>query len=108
MLFGVLSRCDSSGEVTDGDTGFGRKAQPFWRVMKGVGLNSKNEGKKKGGLKVHMLVDAHSDLPEFVRISEAKATDKNFIKLPFVAQTQYECLAGATTNYLQFARFTQN
>jgi hypothetical protein len=35
----------------------------FSDIMKGVGRNPKNEGKKKGGLKVHMMIDAHSYTP---------------------------------------------
>jgi hypothetical protein len=35
----------------------------FSSVMKGVGRNPKNEGKKKGGVKVHMLIDAHASTP---------------------------------------------
>ena len=30
----------------------------FSDILKGVGRNPKNDGKKKGGLKVHMLIDA--------------------------------------------------
>ncbi|MBK8519263.1 MAG: hypothetical protein IPL55_24140 [Saprospiraceae bacterium] len=37
--------------------------------MKGVGRNPKDDGRKKGGLKVHMLIDAHADTPAFVKIS---------------------------------------
>lgn len=48
--------------------------------MKGVGRNPKNDGKKKGGLKVHMMIDAHSDTPAFVKISEANLHDKNFLQ----------------------------
>ena len=48
--------------------------------MKGIGSNPKNEGKKKRGLKVHMLIDAHSQTPTFVKISEARSHDKNFIQ----------------------------
>jgi hypothetical protein len=142
MLFGILSRCDSMGEVCDGMQALvgkfnhlGMKNSPakstagdglrgrdneffkevyfmllkhfkpllsvsridnvsfsklfifdsstirlFSDVMKGVGRNPKHEGKKKGGLKVHMMIDAHSDTPEFVKISEAKQHDKNFLK----------------------------
>jgi len=43
----------------------------FSEIMKGVGRNPKNEGKKKGGLKVHMMIDAHSNTAKFVKISEA-------------------------------------
>jgi Transposase DDE domain len=46
--------------------------------MQGVGRNPKGEGKKKGGLKVHMLIDAHSQTATYVKISEAKSQDKKF------------------------------
>lgn len=52
----------------------------FSNVMKGVGRNPKGDGKKKGGLKVHMLTDVHADTPKFVKISEAKMHDKNFLQ----------------------------
>jgi hypothetical protein len=50
----------------------------FSEVMKGVGRNPKNESKKKGGLKVHMMIDAHTDTQTFFKISETKQNDKNF------------------------------
>jgi hypothetical protein len=170
MLFGIFSRCDSSGEVADGmralegklnhlgfesspakstfgdglrnrDNEFFKEVyfmliehfKPFLsvsrldkvsfeklfifdsstirlfsNVMKGVGRNPKNEGKKKGGLKVHMLVDAHSDTPEFVRISEAKSHDKNFIKYLSLPAFSMIVFDRAYNHYLQFARFTAN
>lgn len=52
----------------------------FLDVMKGVGLNPKNDGKKKGDLKIHMMIDGHSGTPEFVKISKAKRHDKTFLK----------------------------
>jgi len=48
--------------------------------LKGVGRNPKNDGKKKGGLKVHMLIDAVQSVAKFVKITEAKMHDKNFLK----------------------------
>jgi hypothetical protein len=80
----------------------------FSQVMKGVGRDLKGEGKKKGGLKVHMLIDAHSQTPTFVKISEAKSHDKNFIqylKLPAHSMIVFD---RAYNHYLQFAKFTQN
>jgi hypothetical protein len=44
----------------------------FSDIMKGVGRNPKGDGKKKGGLKVHMLMDVHADISVFATISEAK------------------------------------
>jgi hypothetical protein len=33
----------------------------FSQVMKAVGRNPKGEGRKKDGLKVHLLTDVHAD-----------------------------------------------
>lgn len=52
----------------------------FSDVMKGVGRNPKGNGKKKGGLKVHMLTDVHADTAVFAKISEAKMHDKKFLE----------------------------
>ena len=47
--------------------------------MKGAGRNPKGDGKKKGGLKVHMLTDVQADMAVFATISEAKMHDKKFL-----------------------------
>jgi len=78
----------------------------FSNIMKGVGRNPKDDGKKKGGLKVHMLTDIHSDTPQFVKISEAKMHDKNFLqylKLPAGSMVVFD---RAYNYYLQFAKWT--
>lgn len=79
----------------------------FSDIMKGVGRNPKNEGRKKGGLKVHMMIDAHSDTPEFVKISEAKRHDKNFLKYLHLAAHSMIVFDRAYNHYLQFAQWTQ-
>jgi IS4 transposase len=74
--------------------------------MKGVGRNPKDDGKKKGGLKVHMLTDIHADTPQFVKISEAKMHDKNFLpylKLPVGSMIVFD---KAYNYYWQFAKWT--
>lgn len=78
----------------------------FSDIMKGVGRNPKNEGKKKGGLKVHMMIDAHSHTPEFVKISEAKQHDKNFLKYLNLAAHSMIVFDRAYNHYLQFAQWT--
>jgi hypothetical protein len=78
----------------------------FSDVMKGVGRNPKNEGKKKGGLKVHMMIDAHSDTPTFVKISEAKQHDKNFLQYLILAAHSMIVFDRAYNYYLQFAKWT--
>jgi hypothetical protein len=52
----------------------------FSDILKGVGRNPKDDGKKKGGLKVHMLIDAAQSVGRFIKITEAKVHDKNFLK----------------------------
>lgn len=168
MLFGVLSRCDSMGEICDGMRGLdgklnhlGLDAAPakstagdglrerkeeffkevyfillkhfepllsvsridnvsfsklfifdsstirlFSEVMKGVGRNPKNDGKKKGGLKVHMMIDAHADTPSFVKISEAKKHDKNFLKDLKLSKHSMIVFDRAYNHYLQFAKWS--
>lgn len=78
----------------------------FSDIMKGVGRNPKNEGKKKGGLKVHMMIDAHSDTPTFVKISEAKQHDKNFLQYLHLAAHSMVVFDRAYNHYLQFAKWT--
>jgi len=51
----------------------------FSDVLKGVGRNPKGDGKKKGGLKVHMLTDIHSESACYAHISEAKQHDRKFL-----------------------------
>jgi len=78
----------------------------FSDIMKGVGRNPKDDGKKKGGLKVHMLTDIHADTPQFVKISEAKMHDKNFLqylKLPVGSMIVFD---KAYNYYWQFAKWT--
>jgi len=169
MLFGILSRCDSMGEVCDGmgalagklnhlglasapaksTAGDGLRGRDneffkdvyfmllehfkpllsvsridnvsfaklfifdsstirlFSDIMKGVGRNPKNEGKKKGGLKVHMMIDAHSDTPTFVKISDAKQHDKNFLQYLNLAAHSMIVFDRAYNHYLQFAKWTE-
>ncbi|GHT08530.1 hypothetical protein AGMMS49525_17730 [Bacteroidia bacterium] len=78
----------------------------FSDVMKGVGRKPKDDGKKKGGLKVHMLTDIHADTPQFVKISEAKMHDKNFLQYLNPAAGSMLVFDKAYNYYLQFAKWT--
>ncbi|MDL2326068.1 IS4 family transposase [Bacteroidales bacterium OttesenSCG-928-A14] len=79
----------------------------FSNIMKGVGRNRKDDGKKKGGLKVHMLTDIHADMPQFVKISEAKMHDKNFLPCLSLAAGSMIVFDKAYNYYLQFAKWTE-
>jgi hypothetical protein len=79
----------------------------FSDILKGVGRNPKNDGKKKGGLKVHMLIDAVQSVAKFVRITEARVHDKNFlsqIKVPAHSMLVFD---RAYNYYRQFAKWTE-
>ena len=168
LLFGILSRCDSMGEVCDGMGAMGGKLnylgmdcapakstacdglrnrsedlfrqvyqmliahfEPvlsvrrredvhfelfyafdsttitlFADVMKGVGRNPKGDGKKKGGLKVHLLTDAHADTAKFATISEAKMHDKKFLSKLSLPSGSMVTMDRACNFYRQFAQWT--
>lgn len=168
MLFGILSRCDSMGEICEGlqamrgklnhlglnkapskstaGDGLRNRSSHFFEalyyqlteqyhsflsdsrtfgltlkellivdsttirlfsdILKGVGRNPINDGKKKGGLKVHMLVDAVAGIARFVKISEAKQHDRVFLrqlKLPAHSMVVFD---KAYNDYEQFATWT--
>jgi hypothetical protein len=78
----------------------------FSEVMKGVGRNPKGDGKKKGGLKVHMLTDVHADTAVFAKISEAKMHDKKFLKHLNPSKGSMLVFDKAYNYYRQFADWT--
>ena len=51
----------------------------FKDILKGAGVKKAN-GKKKGGIKVHMAVRAKEDIPGFIKLSEAALADSQFMK----------------------------
>jgi hypothetical protein len=79
----------------------------FSDILKGVGRNPKNDGKKKGGLKVHMLIDAVQSVGKFMRITEAKVHDKNFLKDIKVPEFSMIVFDKAYNYYKQFALWTR-
>ncbi|MDO4230488.1 MAG: IS4 family transposase [Capnocytophaga sp.] len=78
----------------------------FSEVMKGVGRNRKDDGKKKGGLKVHMLTDLHADTAVFASISEARMHDKKFLSKLNPSKGSMLVFDKAYNYYLQFADWT--
>ena len=170
MLFGIISRCDSMGEICEGMRALsgklnhlGLKSSPakstacdglrnrsdkffkdvyftlvnkyqsflsdsrtfgltfkevllidsttitlFSDILKGVGRNPKGDGKKKGGLKVHMLIDAVQSVGRFIKITAAKVHDKNFLKSLDLATNTMIVFDKAYNYYHQFALWTKN
>jgi len=79
----------------------------FSDILKGVGRNPKADGKKKGGLKVHMLIDAVQSVGRFVKITAAKVHDKNFLKSLELISHSMIVFDRAYNYYYQFALWTE-
>jgi hypothetical protein len=79
----------------------------FSDILKGVGRNPKGDGKKKGGLKVHMLIDAVQSVGRFVKITAAKVHDKNFLKSLELISHSMVVFDRAYNYYHQFALWTE-
>lgn len=59
--------------------------QLFCELLRGVGRNRLDGARKKGGIKVHAMMNAFSGVAEFVRMTEAREHDRKFLyhlKLP--------------------------
>lgn len=76
-------------------------------VFKGVGRNPKDGGKKKGGLKVHMLVDALQDVGKFVKVTAAKVHDSKFLNELTLNPFSMVVFDKAYNHYKLFARWTE-
>lgn len=79
----------------------------FTDILKGVGRNPKGDGKKKGGLKVHMVVDAVQSVGRFIKITAAKVHDQNFLKSLELISHSMVVFDRAYNYYQQFALWSQ-
>ena len=78
----------------------------FSDILKGVGRNPKNNGKKKGGVKAHMLIDAKEGIAKFVRITAAKVHDSTFLKFIDLPKNSFVVFDKAYNKYKLFAEWT--
>ncbi len=79
----------------------------FSDILKGVGRNPKGDGKKKGGMKVHMLIDAVQSVGRFIKMTAAKVHDKQFLKSLDLISDSMIVFDKAYNYYHQFALWTQ-
>jgi hypothetical protein len=80
--------------------------QLFSEILGGVGRNRLDGGRKKGGIKVHAMMDAFSGVTEFVRMTAAREHDRRFLyhlKLPADSWLVFD---KAYNVYHQFAKWT--
>ncbi len=79
----------------------------FKAILKAVGRNPLN-GKKKGGIKAHVLINAQENTPILIRYSSAARHDKNFLKHIDLAKGSIIVFDRAYNDYKQYARFTSD
>lgn len=81
--------------------------QLFSELLRGVGRNRKDGGKKKGGIKVHAMMDAFSGVTEFVRMTEAREHDRKFLYQLDLPAGSWLVFDKAYNVYHQFAKWTK-
>ena len=80
--------------------------QLFSEILRGVGRNRLEGARKKGGIKVHAMMDAFSGVTEFVRMTEAREHDRRFLYHLKLAANSWLVFDKAYTVYHQFAKWT--
>jgi hypothetical protein len=78
----------------------------FSDILRGVGRNTKDGSRKKGGIKVHTLMDAFSGVAEFLRMTEAKVHDRKFLYYIDLPANSFIVFDKAYNLYSQFAKWT--
>jgi hypothetical protein len=79
----------------------------FSEILSGVGRKRQDGGKRKGGIKVHALMNAFSGVTEFVRMTAAREHDRQFLyhlKLPANSWVVFDKGYNA---YQQFIKWTE-
>lgn len=79
----------------------------FSDILKGVGRNPIN-GKKKGGMKMHTMINALEDVPCLVRYSSAATHDHTFLKDLDLEKGSFVVFDKAYNDYLQYLQWTEN
>lgn len=79
----------------------------FSDILRGVGRNPIDASRKKGGIKVHALMDAFSHIVEFVRITAAKEHDRNFLYHLKLKANSWIVFDKGYNLYRQYARWTE-
>jgi hypothetical protein len=77
----------------------------FSTVLTGAGSFGLN-GKKKGGIKAHLLVRSKDNVPCFVRLTEGKQNDQKFLPYVSVPERSIVALDRGYKNYEQLRNWT--
>jgi hypothetical protein len=79
----------------------------FSDILRGVGRNTLDGSRKKGGLKVHTMMDAFSGVAEFVRMTEARVHDRKFLYHIDLPANSFVVFDKAYNLYSQFDKWTK-
>ena len=79
----------------------------FSDILRGVGRNTMDGSKKKGGIKVHTLMDAFSGVAEFIRMTEARVHDRKFLLRLDLPANSFVVFDKAYNVYEQFAKWSK-
>ena len=78
----------------------------FSEILAGAGRNKLDGSRKKGGIKVHAMMDAFSGVTEFVRITAAKVHDKTFLHNLKLLPDSFIVFDKGYIHYLQYAKWS--
>lgn len=79
----------------------------FSDVLRGVGRNRLDGARKKGGIKVHAMMDAFSGVAEFVRMTAARTHDRSFLYHLDLVKNSWIVFDKAYIVYRQFEKWTE-
>ena len=79
----------------------------FTDILRGVGRNPMDGSRKKGGIKVHAMMDAFSGVTEFVRMTAAKVHDKQFLYRSKLPSDSFVVFDKAYNLYSQYTKWTK-
>jgi len=80
----------------------------FSEILRGVGRKPLDGSRRKGGIKVHTMMDAFSGVTEFVRMTEARVHDRKFLYMLKLEPDSWLVFDKAYNAYGQFAKWTRN
>lgn len=79
----------------------------FSDILKGVGRNPLN-GKKKGGIKMHTMINASEDVPCLVRFTNAATHDHTFLKELDLKRGSFVVFDKGYVDYKQYQTWTED
>ena len=79
----------------------------FSDILKGVGRNAIN-GQRKGGMKMHTMINAMEDVPCLVRFTSAATHDHTFLKELNLEKGSFVVFDKAYNDYNQYLEWTMN